>query len=108
LFSDTLNLHTSLPFTPIRNYRQNCKFFFKYFNHCVFRRQTRRQNVVNGMVASITRTHSSLNLIFSLIKFWFLTVVSKYFNFASFSKYLWLILRYNFALHSGVETSICS
>jgi hypothetical protein len=38
-------------------------YFFVHFNLCVFRHQTRRQNVLNWMVASVTRLKCALNFL---------------------------------------------
>jgi hypothetical protein len=55
-----------------------------YFNFQIFRLQPGRQKILNCMVASIPWIYSLL--ISSLMQFWFVTVVPKYLNFATFSK----------------------
>jgi hypothetical protein len=88
LFSNNLSLCSSLnirhSFTSIQNHRQN--YSFVYYNFYVFKNQTRTQRFPDWMVASISRIRSLLT--FSLIKFWFVTLVPKYLNCATFLKNL--------------------
>jgi hypothetical protein len=69
-------------FTLIQNHKQNHNFI--YFNLYVFRQQTR---------SFWTEWWKALSefLISSWIKFWFVTVVPRYLNFAIFSKDLFTI-----------------
>jgi hypothetical protein len=68
-------------FTPIQNYRKNRSFL--QFNYYVFKQQTRRQNGLNWMAASITKIQSALNFV-TKKKIWSVTVL-RYLNFATFS-----------------------
>jgi hypothetical protein len=48
-------------FTPVQNHRQNYRLV--YPNIYVFRQQTRRQRILNRMIASITRIQSTLSFV---------------------------------------------
>jgi hypothetical protein len=56
----------------------------------------RRQMILNWMVVSISQIKSALNFLM-WIKFWFVTVISKYLKFATFSKDLLRVLYYDFS-----------
>jgi hypothetical protein len=56
---------------------------YVYSSFYIFRQQTKRRKVQNWMVASITWIQSPN---FLLHQFWFVTVVPKYLNCATFSK----------------------
>jgi hypothetical protein len=74
------------------NHRQIC--ISVYCNFYVVRQQMGRQKVLDWMVASIARIRSALN--FLLNKFWFVTVVPKYLNCATFSNNILAIFMFWF------------
>jgi hypothetical protein len=84
LFSNTLSPHSSFSVTDqvSRSYKTADKLvLYVYFNFYSFRQEMIRQKVLNWLVVEF-----NLLLISSWIKFSIVTVIPKYFNFATFSK----------------------
>jgi hypothetical protein len=69
LFSDTLNLRSSLKMTHQVSYphKTTDKITVLGFNLHVFRYPTGRQKILNGMVASISRIWSTLNFLVNVV-----------------------------------------